>query len=40
MEKLNFRYATKTDTPLILEFIIQLAKYENMLDDPTGKSDE
>ena len=33
MEKLNFRYATETDTALILEFIRELAKYENMIDE-------
>ena len=33
MEKLNFRYATETDSALILEFIRELAKYENMLDE-------
>ena len=30
---LNFRYATETDSALILEFIRELAKYENMLDE-------
>ena len=33
MENLNFRYANETDAGLILEFIRELAKYENMLDD-------
>ena len=33
MGKLNFRYATETDSALILEFIRELAKYENMLDE-------
>ena len=33
MGNLNFRYATETDTALILEFIRELAKYENMLDE-------
>ena len=33
MEKLNFRYANEKDAGLILEFIRELAKYENMLDD-------
>ena len=33
MEKLNFRYANEPDAGLILEFIRELAKYENMLDD-------
>ena len=33
MENLNFRYATETDSALILEFIRELAKYENMLDE-------
>ncbi len=31
MEKLNFRYANEKDAALILEFIRELAKYENML---------
>ena len=30
MGKINFRYATKTDVPLILQFIRDLAKYEKM----------
>ena len=33
MRNLNFRYATETDTALILDFIRELAKYENMLDE-------
>ena len=33
MENLNFRYATETDSALILEFIRELAKYENMIDE-------
>ena len=33
MEKLNFRYANEKDARLILEFIRELAKYENMLDE-------
>ena len=33
MENLNFRYATEADSALILEFIRELAKYENMLDE-------
>ena len=33
MGNLNFRYATETDTALILEFIRELAKYENMFDE-------
>lgn len=33
MGDLNFRYATETDNALILEFIRELAKYENMLDE-------
>jgi len=33
MEKLNFRYANEKDAALILEFIRELAKYENMLDE-------
>ena len=30
MGKIKFRYATKTDVPLILQFIRDLAKYEKM----------
>lgn len=30
--KLTFRYATESDTPLILRFIRELAEYEHMLD--------
>ncbi len=33
MDNLNFRYATEKDAGLILEFIRELAKYENMLDE-------
>lgn len=33
MEKLQFRYAEETDVALILQFIRELAEYENMLDD-------
>ena len=33
MKQLNFRYATEIDTALILKFIRELAKYENMLDE-------
>lgn len=33
MENLNFRYANEKDAGLILEFIRELAKYENMLDE-------
>ena len=33
MGNLNFRYANEKDVGLILEFIRELAKYENMLDD-------
>ena len=33
MGNLNFRYANEKDTGLILKFIRELAKYENMLDD-------
>lgn len=30
---LSFRYAEESDTPLILQFIKELAEYENMLDE-------
>jgi len=30
---LTFRYATREDTGLILQFIKELAEYENMLDE-------
>ncbi len=33
MSELSFRYAERTDTPLILQFIKQLADYEKMLDE-------
>ena len=33
MGKLNFRYANEKDVVLILEFIRELAKYENMLEE-------
>ena len=33
MENLNFRYANEKDAGLILKFIRELAKYENMLDE-------
>ena len=33
MEKFRFRYATEEDAGLILEFIQNLAEYENMSDD-------
>ena len=33
MGNLNFRYANEKDAGLILEFIRELAKYENMLDE-------
>jgi len=33
MEKLHFRYATEKDTALILQFIRELAEYEQMLDE-------
>ncbi len=33
MGKLNFRFATEKDAALILEFIRELAKYENMIDE-------
>ncbi len=39
MEKLNFRYATETDTALILEFIKGLAEYEKMLDEVIATED-
>lgn len=32
-EKLYFRYAGRNDTPLILQFIKELADYEKMLDE-------
>lgn len=32
-ETLNFRYAERKDTPLILKFIKELADYEKMLDE-------
>jgi len=32
MEELTFRYAAESDTPLILQFIRELAEYEHMLD--------
>lgn len=32
-EKLYFRYAERKDTPLILQFIKELADYEKMLDE-------
>lgn len=32
-EKLNFRYAERKDTPLILKFIKELACYEKMLNE-------
>ena len=32
-ETLNFRYAERKDTPLILQFIKDLADYEKMLDE-------
>ena len=32
-KKLNFRYAERKDTPLILKFIKELADYEKMLDE-------
>ncbi len=31
-EKLSFRFATPSDTPLVLSFIRDLAEYEHMLD--------
>ena len=33
MGNINFRYANEKDAALILEFIRELAKYENMLDE-------
>ena len=33
MEKLCFRYATEKDTALVLQFIRELAEYEQMLDE-------
>lgn len=31
--KVNFRYAERSDIPLILRFIKELADYEKMLDE-------
>ena len=31
-EKLSFRYAERKDTPLILQFIKELAEYEKLAD--------
>ncbi len=33
MNNLEFRYAKRTDVPLILRFIKELAEYENLLDE-------
>lgn len=33
MDKIQFRYAGEADAPLILQFIKELAEYENMLDE-------
>ena len=37
-EKLNFRYAERKDTSLILSFIKELAAYEKMLDEKLLKN--
>lgn len=39
MNDLNFRFAEEKDAALILQFIIGLAKYENMLDDVVATED-
>ena len=33
MENISYRFAQKNDVPVILQFIKELAEYENMLDD-------
>ena len=33
MENISFRFATEKDVPIILQFIKELAEYENMIDD-------
>lgn len=33
MEKVHFRYAEKKDAALVLQFVKELAEYENMLDE-------
>ena len=38
-EKLNFRYAERKDTSLILSFIKELAAYEKMLDEVVATED-
>ena len=39
MNNLNFRFAEEKDAALILQFIIGLAEYENMLDDVVATED-
>ena len=39
MNDLNFRFAEEKDAGLILQFIIGLAEYENMLDDVVATED-
>ena len=39
MNDLNFRFAEEKDAELILQFIIGLAEYENMLDDVVATED-
>jgi len=39
MEELAFRYAAESDTPLILQFIRELADYEHMLDQVVADED-
>lgn len=39
MNDLNFRFAEEKDAALILQFIIGLAEYENMLDDVVATED-
>ena len=39
MNDLNFRFAEENDAGLILQFIIGLAEYENMLDDVVATED-
>ena len=33
MENISFRFATEKDVPIILQFIKELAEYENMIND-------
>ena len=39
MNDINFRFAEENDAGLILQFIIGLAEYENMLDDVVATED-